>query len=151
MNNILFNYLDDFYTAYLDNILIYSNNKLEYKHHVRKVLKRLRNTSLQIDLKKCKFYVTRTKYLGFIISIDRIKVNPKKVSIVKNQKSPTTVRGVQSFLGFYNFYRQFIRDYRIIIKPIVNLTKTGVRFIQTQACQDSFQQLKSILTSALIL
>ncbi len=41
MNNILFDYLDDFYIAYLNNILIYSNNKLEYKHYIRKVLKRL--------------------------------------------------------------------------------------------------------------
>jgi len=41
MNDILFDYLDDFYTAYLDNILIYSNNKLEHEHYMRKVLKRL--------------------------------------------------------------------------------------------------------------
>jgi len=38
MNNILFNYLDDFYMAYLDNIIIYSKNKLEYKEYVYKVL-----------------------------------------------------------------------------------------------------------------
>jgi hypothetical protein len=81
---VLFNYLDDFYAAYLDNILIYSNNKLEYEHYVRKVLKRLYNASLQIDLKKYEFYVTRTKYLGFIISTDSIKVNLDKVSIVRN-------------------------------------------------------------------
>ena len=84
MNNVLFNYLDNFYTAYLDNILIFSNNKLEHKHYVRKVLKRLHNTSLQINLKKCEFYVTRTKYLGFIISTNSIKVNPNKISIVKS-------------------------------------------------------------------
>ena len=81
---MLFNYLDDFYTAYLDNILIYLDNKLEYKHYVKKVLNRLRDTGLQIDLKKCEFYVTRTKYLGFIISTDGIKVNPDKISVVKN-------------------------------------------------------------------
>jgi hypothetical protein len=46
MNDVLFDYLDDFYTAYLDNILIYSDNKLEHEYHVRKVLERLRNTSL---------------------------------------------------------------------------------------------------------
>jgi len=84
MNNVLFNYLDNFYTTYLDNILIFSNNKLEYKHYVRKVLKRLYNTSLQINLKKCGFHVTRTKYLGFIISTNSIKVNPNKISIVKS-------------------------------------------------------------------
>ena len=84
MNNVLFDYLDNFYTTYLDNILIFSNNKLEHEHYMRKVLKRLYNTSLQINLKKCEFYVTRTKYLGFIISTNSIKVNPNKISIVKS-------------------------------------------------------------------
>jgi hypothetical protein len=46
MNNVLFNYLDDFYTTYLDDILIYSNNKLEHKEHVYKVLERLRKAGL---------------------------------------------------------------------------------------------------------
>ena len=81
---MLFDYLDDFYTAYLDNILIYSNNELEHEHHVRKVLERLHNAGLQINLKKCKFYITRTKYLGFIISTNSIKVNPNKISVVKS-------------------------------------------------------------------
>ena len=80
----MFNYLDNFYTTYLDNILIFLDNKLEYKHYVRKVLKRLYNTSLQINLKKCEFHVTRTKYLGFIISTNSIKVNPDKISVVKS-------------------------------------------------------------------
>ena len=84
MNNVLFNYLDDFYTTYLDNILIYLDNELEHEHHVKKVLERLRNAGLQINLKKCEFHVTRTKYLGFIISTNSIEVNPNKISIVKS-------------------------------------------------------------------
>ena len=58
MNNVLFDYLDNFCTAYLDNILIYSKNPLEHELYVKKVLQRLRNTGLQVDLKKCKFNVT---------------------------------------------------------------------------------------------
>jgi transposase InsO family protein len=151
MNDVLFDYLDDFCTAYLDDILIYSDNELEHEHHVKKVLERLRGAGLQIDLKKCEFHVTRTKYLGFIISTDGIEVDPDKISIVKNWTSPSTVKGIQSFLGFCNFYRRFIRDYGIIAKPLVNLTRTGIKYVWTQACQDAFQKLKSMLTSAPIL
>jgi hypothetical protein len=46
MNNVLFNYLDNFYIAYLDDILIYSNNKLEHEEHIYKVLERLRKAEL---------------------------------------------------------------------------------------------------------
>jgi hypothetical protein len=129
INNVLFDYLNDFCTAYLDNILIYSDNKLEHKQHVKKVLEKLRYASLQIDLKKCEFHVTRTKYLSFVISTDNVKVNPDKISVIKHWTAPTTVKSIQSFLRFCNFYRRFIRDYGIIAKPMVNLTKTGVRFI----------------------
>ncbi len=84
MNDVLFDYLDDFCTAYLDDILIYLDNELEHEHHVKRVLERLRNASLQIDLKKCEFYVTWTKYLGFIISIDGIEVDPDKITVVRD-------------------------------------------------------------------
>ena len=61
--------------VYLDNILIYSDNELEHKEHIRKVLLCLRKAGLQADIKKTEFHITHTKYLGFIISIDDIKVS----------------------------------------------------------------------------
>ena len=54
MNDVLFDYLDDFCTAYLDDIIIYSENALEHEEHVKKVLQRLRHAGLQVDLKKYK-------------------------------------------------------------------------------------------------
>ena len=75
-------YLDDFCTAYLNDILIYLENPLKHEEHVRKVLLRLRKAGLQVDIKKCEFKVTRTKYLRFVISTDRVEVNPKKVKAV---------------------------------------------------------------------
>jgi hypothetical protein len=83
INNILFDYLDVFYTVYLDDILIYSDNKLEHTAQVQLVLQRLQEAGLQADLKKCEFDVKRTKYLGFIISTDSIEINPEKVTIVR--------------------------------------------------------------------
>jgi hypothetical protein len=84
MNNILFDYLDDLYTIYLNNILIYSNDSFEHKIYIKLVLQRLHNISLQTNIKKYEFSITRTKYLGFIISINNILINLEKVLIVEN-------------------------------------------------------------------
>ena len=128
MNDVLFNYLDNFCTAYLDDILIYSDNELNHDAHVHKVLQRLQDADLQADIKKCEFSVKRTKYLGFIISTDGIEVDSEKISAVESWQPPKTVKGIQSFLGFCNFYRRFIRDYGKIVKPLVNLIKMNVPF-----------------------
>jgi len=83
MNNTLFDYLDDFCIAYLDNIMIYSDNKLEHESHVHKVLERLCEASLQANIKKSEFYVTCTKYLGFIISTESIAADLEKTAVIR--------------------------------------------------------------------
>jgi hypothetical protein len=94
INNVLFKYLDDFYTAYLNDILIYSENPEEHEMHVHKVLEKLRLAGLQANIKKCEFSVTQTKYLGFIISTNRVEVNPSKIKVIHNWKYPTSVKGI---------------------------------------------------------
>ena len=72
INKVLHGLLDDFCTAYLDNIFIYSENPFVHEAHVTQVLARLRDAGLQVDIKKSEFAVTRTKFLGLIISIKGI-------------------------------------------------------------------------------
>ena len=151
INNVLFDYLDDFCTAYLDNILIYSENKLEYKAYIKKVLERLRKAGLQADIKKSKFSVYCTKYLGFIISTGGIEVDPEKIEVIQNWQVPTTVKGVQSFLGFCNFYRYFIKEYRRVARPLNRLTRKETFFVFDKECQELFEKLKSCLISVPIL
>jgi len=62
--------------------MIYSKNKLEHKEHVYKVLQQLRKAGLQVNIKKSEFSVKRIKYLGFIVSIDRIKANLEKTAVI---------------------------------------------------------------------
>ena len=72
-------YIDDFVIAYLDNILIYSKDPLTYIEHVKKVLTCLCKAGLYVDIKKTEFYITWTKYLGYILTTNRVEVDPKKV------------------------------------------------------------------------
>ena len=151
MNDILFDYLDVFCTAYLDDILIYSENEEDHAEHVIKVLTRLREAGLQADIKKCEFGVTRTKYLGFIVTTKGIEVDPEKVEVIHGWQPPKSVRGVQSFLGFCNFYRRFIEDYGRVAKPLIHLTKNDITFDFNEDCLEAFAELKRRLTSAPVL
>ena len=151
INDVLRDLLDEICTAYLDDILIYSTNELEHEAHVRQVIERLRAAGLQADIKKCEFSVKRTKYLGFIISTDGVQVDPDKVQVVTSWKQPRTVKAVQSFLGFCNFYRRFIRDYSRIAAPLTQLTRTDHEFRFDQTCIQAFNTLKVMLTKAPLL
>ena len=151
MNDVLFEYLDDFCTAYLDDILIYSENELEHEEHVKKVLEKLRKAGLQADIKKSEFHVTRTKYLGFILSTQGVEVDPTKTEVIRQWKVPSTVPGIQSFLGFCNFYRRFIREYGRVARPLNLLTRKDTPFQWTEDCQKAFNKLKDALTSTPVL
>jgi transposase InsO family protein len=151
MNDLLFDYLDEFCTVYLDDILVYSEDELEHTAQVRKVLERLRKAGLQADIKKSEFDTKSTKYLGFIVTTTGIELDPETVATVQGWQPPTTVQGIQSFLGFCNAYRRFIREYGRIAKPLSNLTKKDTPFVFDQSCTTAFEKLKASLTSAPIL
>ena len=72
INNTLRPYLDIFYTTYINNILIYSNNLAEYWKYIYFILKALCGASLQLNINKYKFHKTEVLYFGLIISINGV-------------------------------------------------------------------------------
>jgi len=107
---------------------------------------------LQIDINKCEFEVKSTKYLGFIIEAGKgVSMDPAKVEAIMDWAAPTIVKGVRSFLGFANFYRHFIQNYSELTIPLTALTQKDKPFIWDGKCEESFQQLKRMFTTAPIL
>ena len=147
INDSLYDYLDQFYSAYLDDILIYSKTREEHEEHVYKVLQRLREVGLYTKLSKCEFLVTETKFLSLIVGRDGFKIDPEKVRTILEQKTPRSATDVLRFNGFYNFYRRFIKSYSKIVTPLINLTKKNAVFNQSLECQDAFKTLKQTITS----
>ena len=151
MNDVFKDMTDDFVVVYIDDILIYSDNLEEHRRHVRKVLQRLREYNLHAKPEKSEFFRQSIEYLGFLISPQGVEMDPAKVDAVLSWPAPTTVKQVQSFLGFANFYRRFIRDFSKIVRPLTNLTRKAVAFIWSAKCQKAFETLKSAFTTAPIL
>jgi hypothetical protein len=104
MNEVLSDYLDMFCIAYLDDILIYLDNLEEHRWHICQVLQQLKEVGLTLKPSKCEFYTDRMEYLGYIISPMGIQMDPDKIRTVKDWKEPVNIKGIQSFLGFANFY-----------------------------------------------
>ena len=71
--------------AYLDNIIIYLNSKKEYKEYIKQVLSRLYKKNMLVVIKKCKFYTKKTDFIGFIIKLKQISIDPKKIKAIVNQ------------------------------------------------------------------
>jgi len=74
-------------------------------------LKKLQDNDLFVNLDKCTFEAKEVDYLGMIVSENQIKMGPAKLEGIRDWPTPTTVKQVQSFLGFGNFYRKFIGHY----------------------------------------
>jgi hypothetical protein len=94
VNNVLRENLDVFVIAYLDGILIYSQNEKEHKEHVRTVLRLLQQRSLLEDPNKCKWYQEELEFLGCIVRNNGVKMSPEKIQVVKDWPAPTTVKDV---------------------------------------------------------
>ena len=151
VNHTLFDLLDKTCTVYLDDILVYSTKRSEHRGHVRKVVSRLKEAGLQIDITKCDFETTRTKYLGLIISPEGIRMDPIKVEAITQWKEPQRVHDLQHFLGFANFYRRFIRGFSTIARPLHGLLKKGLPWKWGSTEAEAMSKLKTAFTTGPVL
>ncbi|EUC56544.1 Transposon Tf2-1 polyprotein, partial [Rhizoctonia solani AG-3 Rhs1AP] len=150
MNDLFRDLIDVSVIVYLDDILIYSKNKAEHKSHVREVLKRLRDANLYCKLSKCFFPVTTVGYLGLVISPQGISMETKKVEAIKNWPCPQTIKQIQSFIGFVNFYRRFAKDFSTLSRPLHDVVQSN-KFYWTEKEEAAFNGIKELMSTELVL
>ena len=115
------------------------------------MLQTLREHQLYAKLEKCEFFKTEIQYLGHVISKEGIAVDPKKIHAISEWPVPKDVTDDRSFMGLTGYYRRFIEGFSKIAYPITSLQKKGVKFAWTSRCQESFDQLKELLTRVPVL
>jgi len=148
LNDIFSDMLGVTVVIYLDDILIFSENEDLHKQHVKAVLERLRQHQLFVNPSKCSFHLSEVDFLGMIVSADGIKMDPAKVEAVANWPAPASVKDIQMFLGFANFYRRFVLGFSDVAKPLTSLTRKTVPFDWSTVANDSFLLLKKRFSSA---
>ena len=147
--------LHKFVAVYLDDILIYSKTPEEHLDHLRQVFQVLREQQFYCKLSKCHFAKTELKYLGHIVGVDGIKVDPAKIKKVAEWPTPKSSAEVRSFLGLATYFRRFIQGFSSIARPLHRLTQHDMAHVQpfpwTATCQAAFETLKLALTTAPVL
>jgi len=83
INNALRTHLDHFAIAYLDNILIYSKTESQHIEHVKKILDYLQERRLQLKPEKCEFHKKEVDFLGFLVGVEGIRMDPSKIKSIK--------------------------------------------------------------------
>jgi hypothetical protein len=142
MNKVFMEYLDKFVVFFIDDIHIFSKMKEEHEKHLRMVLEKLRSNQLYAKFSKCEFWLTEVAFLRHVISAGGISVDPSKVKDVLNWMPLMNASEICSFLGLAGYYRQFIKDFSKITKPMTGLLEKNKDFDWTEGCQVSFEELK---------
>ena len=126
INKILSEKLDIFVIVYLDDILIYTEDDGDgHVAAVRLDLEQLRKFLLYANLKKCQFHQDEVRFLGYVVSSKGIRMEDERIEAVKQWPEPQSVRDIQVFLGFANFYRRFIQGFSRIAAPLTSMLKTS--------------------------
>ncbi|KAK3542589.1 hypothetical protein QTP86_031286, partial [Hemibagrus guttatus] len=147
INELFRDIMNKYVVAYIYDILIYSKSEEEHQSHVRTVLTRLLENQLYMKAEKCEFHVQRTSFLGY-----NVQEYNSKITAVTEWPRPTTVKELQRFLGFANFYRRFIHNYSITAAPLTSLLKgQPSRLKWTENATQAFTNLKNSFTTAPIL
>ena len=161
MNGVMSDFLFNFLLVYLDDLLIFSQSFDDHLQHLEKILKKLSETGLKLNLEKCQLLRSEVSYLGHTISAKGVSCQDEKTEVVRKWPVPHTAKELRSFLGFAGYYRRFVKHYARIAGPLHQLANCNSKAKNKRPVpidghwkeehQKAFQQLKDALTSAPVL
>ena len=148
MMTIFSDLVEEVMEIFMDDFSVYGSSFEDCLENLETVLQRCQDKNLALNWEKCHFMVTEGIVLGHKISADGLEVDQAKIVVIKTLISPTTVKGIRSFLGHAGFYRRFIKDFSKISRPLCRLLEKDTNFDFDQSCRSAFEEIKSRLVSA---
>jgi hypothetical protein len=137
--------------VYMDDILAFFKAINGLKKIEQIILEKAREYDLYFKAKKCKFRKPKIEYLGLVVEEGKLAMDPARLKGILDWPAPKTVKEVRSFLGFRNFYRHFVKGFSHLAHPLNDLLKKDKKFVWSEECQESFDQLKKQFTEEPVL
>ena len=137
--------------AYIDDTICFSKSFEDHLTDLETVLNRFRLARLKLKPTKCKFFQTRVRFVGHIVSAEGIEVDDEKVACIRNWSFPKTVTEMRSFLGMAGYYRSYCKGYATITDPLQACTRKNASLQPTPERLAAFNRLKDLLSSAPVL
>ena len=135
---------------YMDNFIIPAKTMEELEERMIRFLKIVEKHNLCFKQSKCDFNIEEISILEVVVGKEQVKIKQEKIKVVKEWKTPTKVKNVKSFLGFANFYQQFIHNFSHTARPL-NKLKGKKEWKWEKEHQKAFEELKEKIISQLVL
>ena len=109
----------DFVVNYIDDITIFSKDNInEHMEHIKKTLQRIEKVNLKLNEEKSEFFKQEIRLLGYVISHNKITMDPKKIEPILKRPPPRNQKEVQEFIGLFLYYKDFVQDWAAILAPL---------------------------------
>ena len=151
MMPIFYDLVEEVTEIFMDDFLVYESSFENCLKNLETVLQRCQDKNLALNWEKCHFMITEGIILGHKIFTSGLEVEQAKIDVIKTLMSPTTVKGIRSFLGHAGFYRRLIKDFSKISRPLCRLLEKDVNFDFDESCRAAFEEIKSRFVSAPIM
>nr|XP_045615992.1 gastrula zinc finger protein XlCGF57.1-like [Procambarus clarkii] len=138
-------------TVYIDDIIVYSHSWDEHLRQLKELFDKLEEVNLVVNLPKSEFGKVKLQYLGYIVGQGEVVPVRRKVEAIDKYPVPRGRRDLLRYLGMVGYYRKFCRNFATIAAPLTGLLAKHKKWQWDEACQESFNKTKSLLTEAPVL
>ena len=135
----------------VDDILVWGETNAEHDSHVQQMLQRCREMNFKLKKSKVEYRVSEVKYVGHLITNNGIKVDPEKACAIAEMPLPIDVSGVKRVLGLVQYVAKSIPNLSDVTVPLRVLTQEDVKWHWDTPQQESFDRLKQLVSSTLVL
>ena len=133
---------------YIGDITVFGRNCDEHIARIEEVLEGMRLVDHKLKPKKCEMLGTEVVFLGHLVSGEGVKPNPVNISKIADWPRPKKIRQIKQLVAMVSYYRRYVKNFATVLRPMVELTKKGRKFVWSQECEASFEELKKVLTGA---